>query len=216
MKVISCVGSKGGSGKSSIALLTAWELSKTHKAKVALLDADIQGTCASAKALNPNVPFSVFSVGDKIQLWEKGKELSVSGFDYLIIDGNPRSIHEDPALIEMIAKLSDLSIIVSRPAPRDLKAQIKYVDLVRKATKGHIRLLWNFFQKNTGAHKDGIPEGEKLLGLESLKTKIGLRIAYQDIAYTEVYIGELGNREASAEIKALGNEIKKVLNVKEG
>ena len=56
MKIISSVGAKGGSGKSSIALLTAWELSKIHKAKVAILDADVQGTCVSAKALNPEIP----------------------------------------------------------------------------------------------------------------------------------------------------------------
>ena len=53
MKIISSVGAKGGSGKSSIALLLAWELSKGQKKKVGLFDADIQGTCASAKALNP-------------------------------------------------------------------------------------------------------------------------------------------------------------------
>ena len=213
MKVVSSVGAKGGTGKSSIALLLAWELAKTHKGKVALFDADIQGTCSSAKVLNESLPFEVYSVGDKKQLWEYGKKLSEKEYDYIIIDGNPRSIHEDPSLIEMIAKLSDLNIIVSRPAPRDLKAQLKYVELVRKATKGEIRLLWNFFQKNTGAHREGIPEGEKLLGLKSLKTTIGLRIAYQDIAYSEGHISELGSREAAQEAKELGNEIKRMLHV---
>ena len=79
MKIISSVGAKGGSGKSSVALLTAWELSKNHKAKVAVLDADVQGTCVSAKALNSSTPFEVYSVGNKTQLWEKGKELSSQG-----------------------------------------------------------------------------------------------------------------------------------------
>ena len=156
MRVISCVGAKGGTGKSSISLLTAWELAKSHKAKVALLDADVQGTSFSAKALNPNLPFDVLSVGSKTQLWEKGKQLSEDGYQYLIIDGNPRSIHENPDLIKMIAKLSDLTLIVSRPSPRDLKAQLKYVEMVKLETSGEVRILWNFFQKNTGAHKDGI------------------------------------------------------------
>lgn len=212
MKIISSVGAKGGSGKSSIALLTAWELSKIHKAKVAILDADVQGTCVSAKALNPEIPFEVFPVGDKSQLHKKGKELSDAKYDILIIDGNPRSIHEDPALIEIIAKLSDLSLIVSRPSPRDLKAQLKYVEMVKAHTAGEIRLLWNFFQKNTAAHKEGIPEGEELLGLKSLKTKVGLRIAYQDIGYDEGYIGSFGNKEATEEIKNLVNEIRRLLN----
>jgi len=213
MKIISSVGAKGGSGKSSVALITAWELSKS-KAKVAILDADVQGTCVSAKALNAEIPFDVFSVGNKAQLWEKGKQLSKQGYDYLIIDGNPRSIHEDPALIEVIAKLSDLNLIVSRPSPRDLKAQIKYVELVKAHTSGEIRLLWNFYQKQTSAHREGIPEGESLLGLKSLKTKIGLRIAYQDIGYGEGHISDLGNPEAVAEVRELVKEIKRIVDGK--
>lgn len=214
MKIISSVGAKGGSGKSSIALLSAWELSKGHKSKVAVLDADVQGTCVSAKALNPNIPFDVYSVGNKAQLWEKGKQLSEQGYQYLIIDGNPRSIHEDPTLIEIIAKLSDLNLIISRPSPRDLKAQIKYVELVKAHTSGEVRLLWNFYQKQTAAHKEGVPEGESLLGLKSLKTKIGLRIAYQDIGYGEGHIADLGNAEAVAEVRELVKEIKRIVDGK--
>ncbi|MBS0272754.1 MAG: hypothetical protein JSR85_08980 [Proteobacteria bacterium] len=149
-----------------------------------------------------------------MQLWEKGKILGEQGYDYLIIDGNPRSIHEDPALIEVIAKLSDLNLIISRASPRDLKAQLKYVEIVKKATSGEIRLLWNFYQKNTGAHREGVPEGENLLNLKSIKTKIGLRVAYQDVGYAECYIGDLGNKEAASEIKSLGNEIKRLLDGK--
>ena len=214
MKIISSVGAKGGSGKSSIALLTAWELAKTHKAKVAILDADVQGTCVSAKALNPEIPFDVYSVGNKSQLWEKGKHLSEKGYQYLIIDGNPRSIHEDPTLIEVIAKLSDLNLIISRPSPRDLKAQLKYVELVKAHTSGEVRLLWNFYQKQTAAHREGIPEGENLLGLKSLKTKIGLRIAYQDIGYGEGHISDLGNTEAVSEVRELIREIKRIVDGK--
>ena len=214
MKVVSSVGAKGGSGKSSVSLLLAWEFARAHKSKVALLDADIQGTCSSAKSLNPKLPFEVVSVTDRDQLWAHGKKFEDAGFDYLIIDGNPRSLQEDPGLIEMIAKLSDLNLIISRPSPRDLKAQMKYVDLVRATTKGNIRLLWNFYQKSTGAHREGVPEGEKLLSLKSLQTKIGLRIVYQDVGYTESYIGDLGNEEASEEIRKLGIEVRGLLHGK--
>jgi chromosome partitioning protein len=212
-KIISCVGAKGGTGKSSISLLLAWELSNNKK-KTAILDADVQGTCVSAKTLNSTLPFDVFTVGNKTQLWEKGKELAENGYDFLIIDGNPRSIHEDPALIELIAKLSDLSLIVSRPSPRDLKAQIKYVEAVKNATQGEIRILWNFFQRTTSAHKDGVPEGESLLGLKSLRTKVGLRIAYQDIGYEENHIASLGNKEAEKEVKAVAQEIRRLIDGK--
>lgn len=56
-------------------------------------------------------------------------------------------------------------------------------------------------------------EGEKLLNLKSLQTRIGLRIAYQDIGYSESYIG-FGNKEATTEIRALGNEIKRLIDGK--
>lgn len=214
MKIISSVGAKGGSGKSSIALLCAWELAKS-KHKVALLDADVQGTCYSAKELNQKMPFEVLHILNKTELWNAGKTFQESGYDYLIIDGNPRSIHEDPQLIEIIANLSDLNLIISRPSPRDLKAQIKYVKMVKNSTEGEIRLLWNFFQKKTSAHREGVPQGEELLQLKSLNTKVGLRICYQDLGYGENYIGELGNREALLEIKALVHEIKRLLDGKE-
>jgi cellulose biosynthesis protein BcsQ len=214
MKVISSVGAKGGSGKSSVSLLLAWELTQKHKAKVALFDSDVQGTCLSAKNLNPSLPFDVLSVLDKPTLLANGKRCEAENFDYLIIDGNPRSLHEDPSFIECIAKISDLNLVISRPSPRDLRAQIKYVDLVKRATKGHIRLLWNFYQKNTGAHREGVPEGEELLGLKSIQTKIGLRIIYQDIGYSESFIGDFGNNEAAQEIRALGTEIQELLNEK--
>lgn len=147
----------------------------------------------------------------KKELREKGKELAQKGYDYVIIDGNPRSIHEDPELIEVIAKLSDLNLIISLANPRDLKAQIKYVGIVKSTTSGTVRILWNFFQKNTPAHRDGMPEGEKLLNLSSLKTKLGLRVAYQDIGYAEGYIGNLSNSTATKEVQSLGNEVKWIL-----
>ena len=78
--------------------------------------------------------------------------------------------------------------------------------------RSSLLLDWNFYQKNTSAHKEGIPEGEKLLGLKSIQTRIGLRIAYQDIGYSEGYIDDLGNAEASNEIKKLSIEIERLLN----
>lgn len=214
MKIISSVGAKGGSGKSSVAMFLAWDMAKNQNLKVAILDADIQGTCVSAKALNPDLPFGVYAVANKEELFEMGKQMNQQGYDCLIIDGNPRSINEDVDLIKVIAKLSDLNLIVSRPTPRDLKAQIKYVETIKQATKGKVCLLWNFFQKNTAAHKAGIPEGEKMLGLTSLSTKLGLRVAYQDIGFTECYIGDMGNRDATNEIKSLAKEVKGILNDK--
>lgn len=214
MDVISCVGGKGGTGKSSIALLLGWEFSRNHKKRVAILDSDRQGTCLTAKKLNDKLPFDVFSVASKEELFSIGSKLEKQNYDLLIIDGNPRSIHEDPALIEMISELSDLSLIISRPSPRDVNAQLKYIETARKNTKGQVRLLWNFYQKNVGSHRYGAPNMEELLGVKSIKTKIGLRVAFQELGYREGYIGELNNPEATVESKSLAKEIKEILNGK--
>jgi cellulose biosynthesis protein BcsQ len=212
MKVISSTGVKGGSGKSSVALLLAWELAKDGRGRVAIIDTDAQCSSLSAKALNPQAPFDVVAATSAQDLWRIGKKMEEQHFDFLIVDGNPRAFVSDPDLVTTVAKLSDLNLIVSRPGPRDLKPQIPFVETIRKHTAGHIRLLWNFFQKNTNSHREGAVEGEKLLGLKSLETRIGLRIVYQDWGYVEGYIGDMGNADAADEVCRLGTEVRGVLD----
>lgn len=211
-KIIAVTGSKGGVGKSTISLLLAWELSRQGYS-VAVIDADIQGSSISAKVLNPSLPFNVEKATTRQELWKKSKEFSDEGRDFIIVDTNPRSSFEDPLVAEMLATLSDLTLVLSRPSPRDLKAQIKFAEMLRGKASGEIRLLWNFVQPRTATHKAGMPEGETLLGIKALKSFLSSRISFQDIGFDESDIRSLGNKAASKEAEELAGEVKEILKV---
>ena len=48
---------------------------------------------------------------------------------------------------------------------------------------------------------------------KSIKTKIGLRVAFQELGYREGYIGELNNPEATVESKSVAKEIKEIFSM---
>ena len=211
-KIIAVTGSKGGVGKSTVTLLLAWELSRLGHS-VSVVDADIQGSSVSAKVLNPESPFEVVQVTDRRGLWEKCKGFSDDGIDFVVVDTNPRSSFEDPLVAEMLATLSDLTLVLSRPSPRDLKAQICFAEMLRSKASGEIRLLWNFVQPRTATHKAGMPEGEELLGIKAMKAFLSSRISFQDVAFDETDIKKLGNRAASKEAEKLASEVIEILKV---
>lgn len=94
MKIISVVSAKGGVGKSTIALLLASMLSQKHK--TALLDCDIQSTCVSAKAVNPDLPYDIVSAPHLKEIVSQGRRLEEEGVEWMVIDTNPRSFLEHP------------------------------------------------------------------------------------------------------------------------
>lgn len=212
-KIIAITGSKGGVGKSTVSLLLAWEFSRLGYS-IGLIDADIQGSSISAKVLNPDSPFQVEKATDRRDLWEKSKKFSDTGTDFVIVDTNPRSSFEDPLVSEMLATLSDLTLVLSRPSPRDLKAQIRFAEMLREKSSGEVRLVWNFVQSRTATHKAGMPEGESLLGIKPLKSYLSNRISFQDVGFDEADIRTLGNKTASKEAENLANEVIKTLKVK--
>ena len=73
MKIISILGAKGGSGKSTLSLILAASFSK--KGKTALLDCDIQLTCVSAKNVNPNLPYEVVATPHLKEILSQGERL---------------------------------------------------------------------------------------------------------------------------------------------
>lgn len=212
-QILAITGAKGGVGKSTVALLLAWELSRLGYS-VAVIDADVQGSSVSAKIQNPDSPFQVVKAKDRRDLWEQSKRLSDQGVEFVVVDTNPRSSFEDPKFTELLSSLADLTLVLSRPSPRDLKAQIKFAEMLCGKASGEVRLVWNFVQPRTAAHKAGMPEGETLLGIKALKSYLSSRISFQDVGFDEADIRTLGNRSASKEAADLAAEVLKVLKVK--
>jgi len=207
MKIISVIGAKGGSGKSTLSLILASSFSKIGK--VALLDCDIQLTCVSAKKINPDLPYEVVSTPHLEEIVSEGDRLESEGVDWMIIDTNPRSFLEDSKLISEIVKISDLCLLPCRPAPRDVRATLELSEQI-SSRKANAKIIWNFVQPRVNAHKESMKQAPKLLGIQPLKTFIKHRACYQDV-FDEPPL-PLWNIDARKEIKKITKEIMKQLN----
>jgi len=206
MKILSLVSAKGGVGKSTLSLLLAACLSQKHK--VALMDADIQSTCVSAKEVNPDLPYEIVSAPHLKEIVSQGKRLEEQGIEWLVIDTNPRSFLEHPQQIEEIINVSDLCLLACRPAPRDVRANVELAEkIISKKTNS--RIVWNFVQPRINAHKESMRQAPDLLGLKSLKSFIKQRAAYMDV-FDEPPL-PIANKEAKKEINAILKEIRSLV-----
>lgn len=207
MKIISVLGAKGGSGKSTLSLILASSFSK--KGKTVLLDCDIQLTCVSAKKINPDLPYEVVSTPHLKEIISQGERLEAEGTEWMIIDTNPRSFLEDSKQINEIITLSDLCLLPCRPAPRDVRATLELSELIA-SKKANAKIVWNFVQPRVNAHKASMKQAPKLLGMKPLKTFIKHRACYQDV-FDEPPL-PIWNIDARNEIKKITKEIVKQIN----
>ena len=126
MRTISVISSKGGSGKTTLAVNLALS---AHGCGRSLLLADIDAQQSAAGVLrqrsSPGPEFLATSGGKLFQL-----QLGCSrrGLDWLLID---TPCQPDGEIAEAV-KLSDLCLIVSRPSFVDLAAALKTAQLVRQ------------------------------------------------------------------------------------
>lgn len=207
MKIISVLGAKGGSGKSTLSLILASSFSK--KGKTALLDCDIQLTCVSAKQINPDLPYEVVSTPHLKEIISEGERLESEDVEWMIVDTNPRSFLEDTKQINELIKISDLCLLPCRPAPRDVRATLELSEQI-VAKKANARIIWNFVQPRVNAHKESMKQAPKLLGISPLKTFIKHRACYQDV-FDEPPL-PIWNIDAKNEIKKITKEIIKQCN----
>lgn len=202
MKIISILGAKGGSGKSTLSLILAASFSK--KGKTALLDCDIQLTCVSAKNVNPNLPYEVVATPHLKEILSQGERLESEGVEWMIIDTNPRSFLEDSEQTNEIINLSDLCLLPCRPAPRDVRATLALSEQI-VAKKANAKIIWNFVQPRVNTHKESMKQAPKLLGIQPLKNFIKHRACYQDV-FDEPPL-PVWNFDAKNEIKKVIKEI---------
>jgi chromosome partitioning protein len=125
MHVFSTVHSKGGCGKSSIAINVARDL-QLRGLDVCILDTDKQSTAQNWRASGEDELLPVFGVDKASNLESTVKELDGT-FDVAAIDGGAHLQEMHAAII----KTSDLVLIPIQPSPGDIWPAETIVELVK-------------------------------------------------------------------------------------
>jgi chromosome partitioning protein len=162
--VITLCNGKGGSGKTSAAILLASALAEAGH-DVAVLDTDPQGTATRW----------LTATGQEHLIANATKRHSV-----LIIDTPPRL---DKRVSDAVRR-ADLIILVTSPSPADLFASQDTVEMLERAgVKGKARILFNQVQTGTILARD-LADMAVRVGLPALESKLQRRQAYQHAVLT--------------------------------
>jgi len=215
-QTIAVGGLKGGSGKTSIALHLARDLS-TARCKVVLIDLDPQQSTTEWAAARdddlPPLPFTVESIdasrgpGRFRELFDRFTE----GVDLAIFDCPPEL--QQTAQIAFL--LADLVLIPCTPSAFDLRAAAAAVELARDARKVGpkkglplVSLVPSRLIARTRIAAD-LPTALRTLG-ESVAPAIGQRVAVAESSITGRLVP--AGSPAGREFAALARHVKRRLN----
>jgi len=162
MNILLCNG-KGGTGKTTMAVLLAHALAEAGK-RVAVLDLDPQAT-ATAWLRECD--------GAKVAEYEPGAE-----YDAVFTDTPPRL----DALAPALARCS-VAVIVCSPSPADLWTSRDTAAAIRDKLPrgGRLRLLFNGVLSHTVLARE-LPDLAKRVGVKPLRSTISRRQCYQHAA----------------------------------
>lgn len=203
--IIGLVNSKGGVGKSTLAVhVAAWW--KEQGGDVALVDADVQH--ASSLWLHeacPHVPIVRLATPDEIL--DQVPDLRRK-YDLVAVDG-PAGLSEVTRAILLVA---DIAILPCGPSVLDLRAASEAIRVVRQAQAirhgpPHAVLVPNKLQVQYRLSREML-EAAKSLGIPPM-SPLCLRQAYADAAGQGLVVWRLGRRgeAASREIRELFHEL---------
>jgi len=134
MRIISFLHQKGGTGKSTLAVATAWGLAQ-QGARVLLLDTDYQGT--SSEWGNRFGAAAGVEVRSQVQpVVHQQAERFAQAVDWLVIDGPP-ALSE---MTESIAKAGGRIVIPLRPSGPDVWALPWLAAVLRKQMAARVPL----------------------------------------------------------------------------
>ena len=210
-KVVSLVGQKGGSGKSTIAVHLAMEaLLKQEGSQVAIIDMDPQGSVLEWSRMRGDAN-PVVVRGTPETLNDILGQAADDGFDYVVLDTPGR---QDSTLVELVAARSDLILLPLRPSLFDVRAVADTVHLLRsKAYK------MRFLLSQTPARGNQVADAEAYCAsahpeVVVAQSKIGYRTAFQSALIDGRGVQEAGRSgsKGTLEIADLFDEIMGLLN----
>jgi len=204
--IISITSLKGGVGKSTISQNLATCFANMGY-KVAIVDTDTNASSVHWSGLRdealPNI--MVMGITEPDALRKNVKQLH-NDFDIIIIDGTP-SISR---LVSTIIILGDIVIIPIRPSGLDIWATEKFVEHYEQAKtlKEDVQafFLLNEFNPKVrlnAAIKDALGD----LDIETLKSTIKHRIAYEEATIMGMGAYEYKDKKAKKEMTDLTNEV---------
>lgn len=209
MQVIAVLNQKGGAGKTTIATHLARAL-QLAGADVLLVDSDPQGSARDWAAVREDQPVPVVGI-DRPTIERDLK--SIAKKDFVVIDGAPQAAD----LAVSAIKAASFILIPVQPSPYDIWATADLVELVKQrieVTDGKLKAAFVVSRAIKGT-KIGAEVTEALsgYGLPVLESRITQRVSYPSTAAggTTVIDAE-PESEASREVQALANEIKKLLS----
>jgi chromosome partitioning protein len=133
MPVISLIGNKGGSGKTTLAINLGSGLART--ANTAIIDADPQGSSMQwYQFVDKEQSVEVYP--GEARLRQQIDDLSAS-FDYVVCDCPPL-VNAEPTRV--LLEISDIVLIPVQPSPIDVWATIKLEEVISEAQKSNKKL----------------------------------------------------------------------------
>ncbi len=209
MQVIAVLNQKGGAGKTTIATHLARAL-QLAGSDVLLVDSDPQGSARDWAAVREDQPVPVVGI-DRPTIERDLK--SIAKKDFVVIDGAPQAAD----LAVSAIKAANFILIPVQLSPYDIWATADLVELVKQrieVTDGKLKAAFVVSRAIKGT-KIGAEVTEALsgYGLPVLESRITQRVSYPSTAAggTTVIDAE-PESEASREVQALANEIKKLLS----
>ncbi|GEM_PF-2201472 len=162
-KVIGFMNFKGGTGKTTLACLTALHLAEKKNSKVRVHDLDQGGDTAQF----------VNNLGhDRMAHFDIDEDQEA--YDYIIVD-TPGGI--TPEEIDRIADVCDVIVVPFALSATDIRRTKQTIDALHAADTEKVRVLFNKVKAQTTAFKD---KGNVLaaLGVSAFKNHIGDRVGY--------------------------------------
>ena len=207
MKVISFIGQKGGSGKTTLAISLATMAVESGKS-VSIVDLDPQvSACKWSDIRQKETPIVIDSQPARLKaVIDRAKNEKL---DLLCIDTASRT---EQASLEAV-RLSDLIIVPVQPSVVDLKTIEATFDLIKLGQGKQSLIILNRI-KHFGTRHSEVMDWLKKQKLPICKFTVGDRIGYQDAFAEGAGICEFDpNGKATAEIQKIYNHICKLISL---